>query len=105
MAQKFLIYDNNILIGSGVDYHSEFLPHGYDKTLIAGGGWWHDDEENKILYFYGSSTDFGYANKEHFEKILPETMIPIRWDEEDGYKYFFSYEHELSKVLEEYQNQ
>jgi hypothetical protein len=67
-------------------------------------GWWYDDEENKILYFYGSSTDFGKANKEHFEKILPETMVTIRWDEEEGYKYFFSEEEHLLKALEEYKN-
>jgi hypothetical protein len=39
MTQKFLIYDNNILIGSGVDYHLEFLPKNHDPKLIAGGGW------------------------------------------------------------------
>jgi hypothetical protein len=56
--QKFLIYDNEILIGK-VGFHRELLPPNFKMELIFGGGSWEINHEEKTINLNGYSQEFG----------------------------------------------
>lgn len=96
MARKFIITDNKFLYGN-VELHMELVPRkprarvglstfgppqssqADDTIKVLGGGRWHPDAENKILYLWGASTDFGYAEPELIKKAIasPETWMSL----------------------------
>lgn len=97
MARKFIITDNKFLYGN-VELHMELIPRerashsrlpfhssmttrpkADESVKVLGGGRWHTDNENKILYLWGASTDFGYADPEQIKKAIesPETWISL----------------------------
>ena len=73
MARKFIINDNELIIGN-VEYHFELLK-GRDKDKTIGGGYWYYDKPNNQLYFYGCSHDFGGVTEEQFN--LSEKRLPL----------------------------
>jgi hypothetical protein len=55
---KFLIYDNEILIGR-VGFHRELLPLNFKMELIYGGGSWELNHDEKTVKLHGFSQEFG----------------------------------------------
>jgi hypothetical protein len=76
MAQKFIIIDDQVIMGT-VEFHRELVGDYHIKQglKVIGGGSWHFDEENNILYFYGRSDDYGAVTAETFTKALKESLI------------------------------
>lgn len=60
--QKFIIYDNTIILGR-VNLHKQLLPENYNQNLVQGGGLFILNKENKTVTLYGTSHDFGPFNK------------------------------------------
>jgi hypothetical protein len=76
MFQKFIIYDDEIIIGR-VGLHKELLPKDSDPEKIFGGGLFTIDREKKNVHLYGKSEDFGHFDKEKAE-ILPFDRLYLK---------------------------
>jgi hypothetical protein len=95
MAKKFVIYDGTLMLGD-VEFHED-LVRGADKNKVAGGGRWLKDPETQIIYFYGSSVDFGKVTREEFDKSDKQPSL-LR------FKIVFSEKEYMKDVLIEQQN-
>lgn len=83
MARKFLLLNGAFRMGN-VSYHKDLLPQKASsihsmfnrpkvqepEPVTKGGGRWDTDNEKKILFLWGSSMDFGYAEPEEIKKAL-----------------------------------
>lgn len=92
MACKFVISNGEIFFAT-VSYHSEILK---DNTKTIGGGWWHWDEEKKIIYLYGTSSDFGSVTKEQIAEAWKNSLISPFWE---GCTFIYSDRLKLDDVL------
>jgi hypothetical protein len=74
LPNKFLIYDNEILLGR-VEYHKHLLPDNFDMSLIYGGGRFILNYEDRTISLYGESFDFGKFDRELvFQCNLPDKL-------------------------------
>lgn len=92
MARKFIISEDRFIMGN-VTLHMDLIPHkrtqdrmsGFQinsnprdhSFRVLGGGRWDTDKENKILYLWGASVDYGYAEPAQIKRAIesPETFI------------------------------
>lgn len=90
MARKFIISEDKFIMGN-VELHMDLIPRQQPNThnnpfhkapkeepmVVLGGGRWETDNDNKILYLWGASTDYGYAEPEKIKHAIasPETWI------------------------------
>lgn len=90
MARKFIISENKFIMGN-VQLHMDLIPRQQpntsfaplarapkvEKMVVIGGGRWETDKEKKILYLWGASMDYGYAEPAHIKRAVesPETLI------------------------------
>lgn len=96
IAKKFVINDGWLILGQ-VELHEE-LVRGREYAKTVGGGRWHVDEEDKtIIYFYGSSVDFGKVTREQFEESFKQPSL-------ERMTIIFSEKEYLSEVLMEQRN-
>lgn len=58
-----------------VTYHEELIGTTRERDKTIGGGLWYWNEKNDVVYFWGSSLDFGSVFKEDFEKALENSLI------------------------------
>lgn len=99
MAQKFIINDNEIILGD-VEFHKELIVDQQKHKQTIGGGRWFWDEDGKIVYFYSSSTDFGQVTKEQFESAFANSILSPCWDE---CKIVFSQKEWFADAKKDYQ--
>ena len=86
MARKFIIQDDQFIMGS-VGYHFELkLPNG--KGRVEGGGYWHVDRQQKIIYLYASSTEFGAVSRERLQEVVSTCLMDPYLN---GYKVLHAY--------------
>lgn len=92
MARKFIISMDRFLMGN-VELHMDLMPRKKESDPVSGlslnvsgkdthfqvlgGGRWHTDKEKKILYLWGESIDFGYAEPLAIKRAIesPETFV------------------------------
>jgi hypothetical protein len=77
MARKFIITPSRFVMGN-VDFHKELVPRmAKDDEPVLGGGRWETDKEKRVLFLWGISSDFGFAQPEQIKKAIesPETWI------------------------------
>ena len=91
MAKKFVINNNELILGNVV-LHKELIS-GREKYETIGGGYWHYDKNEDVIYFYGSSHDFGKVTKEEFELAKKRNFNET--------KIIFSNKEFLSEVMKE----
>lgn len=92
MAKKFVIAKNMLIIGN-VELHFQLVPKD-ERHLIAGGGYWHRSEEKNLIYFYGTSKDFGSVSFEEFDKCVKPEWV-------ECCNQYFSEKEDIFQVLEE----
>lgn len=92
MSKKFVISRNQLIIGN-VQFHMDLVSRDMRNTVV-GGGYWHRDIEKNMMYFYGTSTDFGSVTFEQFDAASKQLSI-------ETHKLYFSQKDLLSDVLEE----
>ncbi len=74
IAKKFVINDGDLILGQ-VEMHEE-LVRGVDRSKTIGGGRWYvDEEDSNMIYFYGSSVEFGKVNKEQFDAAFKQPSL------------------------------
>lgn len=95
MAHKYILHDGQLIFGN-VEYHYELIGLLRQREKVEGGGRFHWDAEKKVVYFYGSSTDFGAVTKERFFEAWENSLISPAWDD---CKIIFSAREYLSDVL------
>ena len=86
MAQKFIINNNELIMGD-VIMHEDLLKNKKRNKTI-GGGYWYIHEETNTMYFYGKSIDFGKVTEEQFNKakknILSDKKFNIKFTTEEN---------------------
>lgn len=99
MALKFIINNNKIILGD-VIYHLELVTEGLKKEETIGGGRYlvYPELYGDIVFFYGSSFEFGKLNKEQFDLALTNSQLLPEWKD---YKIIFSEKESFSDVLKE----
>ncbi len=83
MAKKFIITKDKFIMGN-VGYHADLASRLNKETLpVLGGGRWDVDKDEKILYLWGASVDYGFAEPGQIRKALEseETFISPSLDE------------------------
>lgn len=92
-AQKFIINDGCLIMGQ-VEIHKD-LVQGRDEGKTIGGGRWHIDDLNpNIIYFYGSSIDFGKVTREQFDAAYKQSSL-------SKFTIIFSEKEYMSDVIKE----
>lgn len=99
-ANKFLIVNNKFLFNS-VEYHEDLIPtelrNDSSKTLqISGGGRFEIRNRDKIVYLYGSSSQYGSASKNNVLTALKNTLLPQHLV---GYSFYICTVEFFSEVL------
>jgi hypothetical protein len=72
MARKFIVTKEEFRMGN-VEFHKE-LDKGLEH-MVLGGGMWHMDDREKILYLWGSSIDYGYAEPRIIKHVLEHAWL------------------------------
>lgn len=76
MANKFIITADNKIRLDNVLYHKDLL-HYKDEliTPVEGGGFYLVDEASKMLFLWGTSSDFGMAKPQEIIKAIENTEL------------------------------
>lgn len=97
MAQKYIIIDNEIIMGN-VEFHIELV--GKNRTSKpVGGGRFSWDRERSVVYLYGESFDFGRVTKKQFDDAFPNSLISPFMQQ---CEFFFSEQPTLAGAMREY---
>lgn len=98
MAQKFIINSGKIIMGD-VEYHADLLAKE-EHRLTVGGGYFYFHTRHAVLFFYGSSSEFGYCTQEKFDEAIKNFEMPVKYK---GYKTFFSDWDLLNRAIIDYE--
>lgn len=86
MAKKFIINDGDLILGH-VKYHENLVTGDRERDKTIGGGFWHHDRNTNVMWFWGTSRDFGNVTKKQFDDAIKEQIV------EDSEIYFSSLEY------------
>lgn len=95
MALKWVINDECLIFGN-VEFHEDLIGQGSDKNKTVGGGRWHYDRQTNIMYFWGSSVDFGQVTEEEFINAFKQPSVELA-------TIVFSLKLDFNDVLKEYE--
>ncbi len=80
---------------ANVDCHHEIVR---DHRTTKGGGLWEYDREKKIVWLYGTSLDYGRADKEALRELVKQEAYSLSFD---GCKFMHSFSTKFQDALED----
>ena len=82
-----------MILMANVECHFQIVK---DHTTTKGGGYWEYDREKSIVWLYGSSIDYGRADKELLRELIKNEAYGLSFD---GCKFMHSFSSKFEDVL------
>jgi len=102
--KKFILTEKELRVGA-VSLHRHMLTESeqFCSLKVLGGGWFSADNVNKILYFFGTSHEFGQCSIEQLKEYRAKNEHIFGKKGKD-FRWIFSNENSLEEAISDYLN-